>query len=229
MVLLRARSSSSRRSRSAPASFELLGRSPERTVTLGGRHLATVPVSSPPAVSDLDGGKRSGNLADFRDLVRLTQHFDVMHVTGPVRRAAGRAGAVPAPPVGPRLPDADRQGAVPLRARPGPGGGRLRDVPDRLRRRRGDVRLRPALLHGHQQQLAAAARHPDVHGADRLRRRRAGLDHHAVHAGRRDGAGDPRRRAHAPACRGARGHHADAGRAARARRSSTAPSPRTST
>ena len=67
----------------APASFELIGRSPERTVTLGGRHLATVPVSSPPAVSDLDGGKRSGNLADFRDLVRLTQHFDVMHVTGP--------------------------------------------------------------------------------------------------------------------------------------------------
>ena len=42
-----------------------------------------MPVSSPPAVSDLDGGKRSGNLADFRDLVRLTQHFDVMHLTGP--------------------------------------------------------------------------------------------------------------------------------------------------
>ena len=68
---------------SAPGTFELIGRSPERTVTLGGRHLATVPVSSPPAVSDLDGGKRSGNLADFRDLVRLTHHFDVMHVTGP--------------------------------------------------------------------------------------------------------------------------------------------------
>jgi trimethylamine---corrinoid protein Co-methyltransferase len=67
----------------APSSFELLGRAPERTVTLGGRRLATVPVSSPPAVSDLDGGKRDGNLADFRDLVRLTQHFDVIHVTGP--------------------------------------------------------------------------------------------------------------------------------------------------
>ena len=34
-------------------------------------------------MSDLDGGKRPGNLADFRDLVRLTQHFDVIHVTGP--------------------------------------------------------------------------------------------------------------------------------------------------
>jgi len=68
---------------SAPSSVALVARSPERTVTLGGRHLVTVPVSSPPAVSDLDGGKRVGNLADFRDLVRLTQHFDVLHVTGP--------------------------------------------------------------------------------------------------------------------------------------------------
>jgi trimethylamine---corrinoid protein Co-methyltransferase len=67
----------------APSSFELIGRSPEHTVVLGGRQLATVPVSSPPAVSDLDGGKRVGNLADFRDLVRLTQHYDVLHVTGP--------------------------------------------------------------------------------------------------------------------------------------------------
>ena len=67
----------------APSQFELIGRSPERTVTLGGRHVAFVPVSSPPAVSDLDGGRRPGNLADFRDLVRLTQAFDVLHVTGP--------------------------------------------------------------------------------------------------------------------------------------------------
>jgi trimethylamine--corrinoid protein Co-methyltransferase len=68
---------------SAPGTFELVARSPERTVTLGGRRLAVVPVSSPPAVSDLEGGKRTGNLADFRDLVRLTQAFDVLHVTGP--------------------------------------------------------------------------------------------------------------------------------------------------
>jgi trimethylamine--corrinoid protein Co-methyltransferase len=67
----------------APARFELLGRSPERTVTVGGRSVVNVPVSSPPAVSDLDGGKRPGNLADFRDLVRLTQAFDVLQVAGP--------------------------------------------------------------------------------------------------------------------------------------------------
>ena len=68
---------------SAPSTFELLGRSPERNVTVGGRSLVIIPVSSPPAVSDLDGGRRDGNLADFQDLVRLTQHFDVIHVTGP--------------------------------------------------------------------------------------------------------------------------------------------------
>jgi trimethylamine--corrinoid protein Co-methyltransferase len=67
----------------APERFELLGRSPERTVTIGGSHVVNVPVSSPPAVSDLDGGKRPGNLADFRDLVRLTQAFDVLQVCGP--------------------------------------------------------------------------------------------------------------------------------------------------
>jgi len=67
----------------APGSFELVARSPDRTVTLGDRRLVTVPVSSPPAVSDLDGGKRVGSLAEFRDLLRLTQHFDVLHVNGP--------------------------------------------------------------------------------------------------------------------------------------------------
>jgi trimethylamine--corrinoid protein Co-methyltransferase len=67
----------------APSEFDLLGRSPERTVTIGGRHVVNVAVSSPPAVSDLDGGKRDGNLADFHDLVKLTQAFDVLHLAAP--------------------------------------------------------------------------------------------------------------------------------------------------
>ena len=138
----------------APASFELIGRAPERTVTLGGRHLATVPVSSPPAVSDLDGGKRSGNLADFRDLVRLTQHFDVMHVTGPCVEPQDV-------PVQFRhlqsnlayLTLTDKAPYLYARGR-GQVRGQLRDVPDRLRPRRGGVPLHPMLLHGDQQQLA---------------------------------------------------------------------------
>jgi trimethylamine--corrinoid protein Co-methyltransferase len=69
--------------RLAPPRFELRGRTPERSVTIGDRQLVTVPVSSAPNASDLDRGKRPGTMADFRDFQRLTQHFDVLHVTGP--------------------------------------------------------------------------------------------------------------------------------------------------
>ena len=38
------------------------------------------PVAGPPSVSDLERGKRTGSIADFRDFVRLSQAFDVVHV-----------------------------------------------------------------------------------------------------------------------------------------------------
>jgi trimethylamine--corrinoid protein Co-methyltransferase len=65
----------------APSSFELVARTPGRTVTIGGRHVVTVPVSGPPATADHDGVRRPGTLADLEDFVKLTQHFDVLHVT----------------------------------------------------------------------------------------------------------------------------------------------------
>jgi trimethylamine--corrinoid protein Co-methyltransferase len=68
---------------SAPSSFRLVARSPERTVTIGGRHVVTVPVSGPPATADLDGTRRPGTLVELEDFVRLTQHFDVLHVATP--------------------------------------------------------------------------------------------------------------------------------------------------
>ena len=40
------------------------------------------PVSGPPSVSDQEHGKHSGTLADYRDWVRLSQAFDVIHVLG---------------------------------------------------------------------------------------------------------------------------------------------------
>ncbi len=67
----------------APAEFDLVPRNPERRVTMGGRHVALVPVGGPPHITDLDRGRRNGTLADFDDLVRLAQHFDVLHVFGP--------------------------------------------------------------------------------------------------------------------------------------------------
>jgi trimethylamine--corrinoid protein Co-methyltransferase len=40
------------------------------------------PVSGPPAVSDQTKGKHAGTMEDYRDWVRLSQHFDVVHVLG---------------------------------------------------------------------------------------------------------------------------------------------------
>jgi hypothetical protein len=40
------------------------------------------PVAGPPSVSDLQGGKRTGSLEEFRNFVRLSQAFDVIHVLG---------------------------------------------------------------------------------------------------------------------------------------------------
>ncbi|WP_256751134.1 trimethylamine methyltransferase family protein [Mesorhizobium sp. Mes31] len=36
-----------------------------------------------PNVTDLERGRRPGTLADFEDLIRLVQHFDVLHMLGP--------------------------------------------------------------------------------------------------------------------------------------------------
>lgn len=68
---------------SAPRRFSLFGGSPERQVEIGGRHLAVAPVGGPPHIHDIDTGKRPGTLADYRDLTRLSQRFDVIHLLGP--------------------------------------------------------------------------------------------------------------------------------------------------
>jgi trimethylamine---corrinoid protein Co-methyltransferase len=66
----------------APREVNLVAGNPQRTCHVGGRHVIFAPVAGPPSVSDLERGKRSGTLADYRDLVRLSQSFDVIHVLG---------------------------------------------------------------------------------------------------------------------------------------------------
>jgi trimethylamine---corrinoid protein Co-methyltransferase len=66
----------------APASFEITPRNPARKITLGGRHMAFVNVSSPPNVMDMDRGRRPGDFASFRDFLKLTQYFNCIHVAG---------------------------------------------------------------------------------------------------------------------------------------------------
>lgn len=64
---------------SAPGVFDVKGAAPERDVTLGGDHIAFAAVGGPPHITDIDQGKRDGSLEDHRNMIRLSQHFDVIH------------------------------------------------------------------------------------------------------------------------------------------------------
>lgn len=66
---------------SSPSEFTLT--SPGGTLTIGGRNTQFLPVGGPPHAMDLDRGKRPGTFEDFRNFLRLSQHFDVIHMTGP--------------------------------------------------------------------------------------------------------------------------------------------------
>jgi trimethylamine--corrinoid protein Co-methyltransferase len=68
--------------RRAPSSFTITPRNPEREVTIGGRHMVFVNVSSPPNSWDLERGKRAGDFETFRDFMKLTQYFNCIHIAG---------------------------------------------------------------------------------------------------------------------------------------------------
>lgn len=67
----------------APSEFRLHGADESSTQTLGGRHVTWVPVGGAPHISDLDNGKRPATLADCENVIRLAQHFDVIHLQSP--------------------------------------------------------------------------------------------------------------------------------------------------
>lgn len=66
----------------APDSFTLHARNPAHDLTIGGDHLVFCMVASAPNCSDLEGGRRRGNFADFKDLVRLSQTLNICHLNG---------------------------------------------------------------------------------------------------------------------------------------------------
>lgn len=66
--------------RTAPSAFRVHARNPERTVTIGGRNLVFTSVGGPAFVTDLDRGRRPGNVADFVDYVRVIGALDVIHM-----------------------------------------------------------------------------------------------------------------------------------------------------
>ena len=68
---------------SAPSEFTLHGRTPEYDVAMGGDNIAFVCVGGAPHVSDLDRGKRPATLEDTRNIIRLSEHYDVIHLQSP--------------------------------------------------------------------------------------------------------------------------------------------------
>ena len=65
--------------KTAPSVFNIIPRNTERKITLGGKNLAFLNVSSPPNIWDLERGKRPGDFEGFQDLVKLTQYFNCLH------------------------------------------------------------------------------------------------------------------------------------------------------
>ena len=63
----------------APSEVRLHARNPDRHLSLGGNRIAFGTVASPPNVSDLAGGRRPGNFADYCDLLRLAQSLNIVH------------------------------------------------------------------------------------------------------------------------------------------------------
>lgn len=63
----------------APQSFAMHGRSPQRTILFGGNRVAFGPAYGPPFVSDLKHGRRYGTLNDFENFVKLTYMTPWLH------------------------------------------------------------------------------------------------------------------------------------------------------
>ena len=63
-----------------PSSFRLHARNPEHSVEIGGNKMTWVLVASTPNATDLDQGRRTGNFEDFRNLLKLGQSLNVIHM-----------------------------------------------------------------------------------------------------------------------------------------------------
>ena len=66
----------------APKEVVVHARNPENNITIGGNHVVFDCVSSAPNCSDLYGGRRPGNVEDFRKFVKLAQYFNIIGCVG---------------------------------------------------------------------------------------------------------------------------------------------------
>ena len=68
--------------RKAPSQFTQLARDPAKSVVIGGDNQVFAPIYGAPFVRDLEEGRRYGDIAAFRDLVRLTYMHPYLHHGG---------------------------------------------------------------------------------------------------------------------------------------------------
>lgn len=68
---------------SAPKSIPVRAGDRSRDLVLELGAMSFLPGCGAPNVTDLNRGRRPGTLADFEDLIRLVQSFDVLHIQGP--------------------------------------------------------------------------------------------------------------------------------------------------
>lgn len=66
----------------APAQFTLTPRNPDKAIVVGGNHLAFGLVAGPPSVHDEINGRRSSNMADYENFIRLAHYFNAIHIIG---------------------------------------------------------------------------------------------------------------------------------------------------
>ena len=66
----------------APSEFTITPRNPDRRLSIGGKNMVFVNVSSPPNYFDLEVGKTPGTREQCAKLLKLTQYFNCIHVAG---------------------------------------------------------------------------------------------------------------------------------------------------
>ena len=68
--------------KTAPSTFRMHARNSLKNLEIGGNYITNGCVSSPPNASDMDSGRRPGNTADYQNLLRLSQYFNIIHLIG---------------------------------------------------------------------------------------------------------------------------------------------------
>ncbi len=66
----------------APSKIDLKYRNSDRNNSIGQGHVVFSAVGGAPNVSDIDNGKRPGTFEDFKNFLKLSQSFDIVHMVG---------------------------------------------------------------------------------------------------------------------------------------------------